>query len=202
MPNWVYNSITITAAPARCEEIKKKLRRRDEEGHEQVLSFDTVIPRPADVSDWYNWNIGNWDTKWDACEPHVDDDGNGVLKYTFRTAWSPPMSVIEAFATTNTDVDIEYHYEEEQGWGGNITVSKGVLVKHEQYDIPESHAELVERHGACYCENGEQTYFDDCFYQQAKENGVNDPFVLEAVKGLGSGWSGTLEDLLEAAKRL
>jgi len=202
MPNWVYNSVTITATPERCEEIKKTLAQRDDQGKEQALSFQNIVPRPADEPDWYNWNIANWDTKWDACEPHLDENGNGTLRYTFSTAWSPPMAVIEAFATKNDDVDIEYHYEEEQGWGGSLTISKGTLIEHEQYDIPESHADLMTRHGHCYCEGGERSYFDDCFYQQAKESGVSDPHILEAVKGLGPGWSGTLEDLLEAAKRL
>lgn len=206
MPNWVHNRLDIHCGDQRRSEIREHLKPpsdSDEYAPDDALTFQALIPRPAEMNDdWYNWNIANWDTKWDACEPHVEDNGNGKLRYTFNTAWSPPMAVIEAFATKNDDVDIEYQYEEEQGWGGNLTVSKGTLVKHDQYDIPDSHADLMERHGHCYCENGEQSYFDDCFYHQAKESGVEDPHILEAVKGLGSGWSGTLEELLHAAERL
>jgi hypothetical protein len=202
MPNWVYNNVIITATPERCEEIKKSLHHRDEEGHEQVLSFQNIVPRPAEETDWYNWNISHWDTKWDARDPYMEDAGNGVLRYAFSTAWSPPLAVLEAFVTKHDDVDIEYDYQEEQGWGGNLTVHKGTLIKHEEYDIPHSHEEIVKRQGNCYCDNGEQPYFDDCFYQLAKERGVTDPHVLEAVKGLGSGWSGTIEELIEAAKHL
>ena len=203
MPNWVYNNVTITATPERCAEIKKTLHHYDEGNNETVLSFQKIVPRPPEEDgDWYNWNISHWDTKWDACEPDITVDEGGQLGYAFRTAWSPPMRIIEEFVNANPDVDLHYRYEEEQGWGGNLEVKQGALIKHDQYDVPGSHVELVERSGSCYCESGEQPYFDDCYFEQAKEIGITDPHILEAVKGLGSDWSGTFDELIEASKRL
>lgn len=201
MPNWVYNRLTITAPQKRCQEIKKLLHHRDDEDRESPLSFQTVIPRPAEEQDWYNWNVANWGTKWDACEAWLEEEAEGTLTYRFDTAWSPPFPIIEKFVNTNPDVDLDYHYEEEQGWGGHIEVRQGELVKHEQYDVPDSHAEMQRRGNDCHC-TPDEPVFDDCLFEQAKSQGVTDPHVLEAVKGLGSGWSGGLDELIEAAKRL
>lgn len=202
MPNWVYNDVTIKASAQRCAEIKDALHYQ--EGSEStVLSFQKIVPRPPEEDDnWYDWNIANWHTKWDACDPMVTVEDDGTLNYSFRTAWSPPMAVIEKFVDTHPDVDVLYHYQEEQGWGGNIEVCQGKLVKHDQYDIPSSHAEIVERNGWCYCQDGNEAYFADCFYEQAKDQGVNDPNVLDAVKGLGSDWHGTFDELLDASEHL
>jgi hypothetical protein len=198
MPNWVFNSMTINSTPERCAEIKKKLHESDE----QVISFNRILPRPAEEEDnWYNWNIATWGTKWDACHPEIIEDANGRLRYRFDTAWSPPMGVLEAFVNAHPDLDIDYSYEEEQGWGGEMTIRKGELTKHDQYDVPSTHVEINERGHGCYCTDTEAA-FADCFYEQAKENGVVDPVVLEAIKGLGADWSGTLDELIEAAKRL
>lgn len=198
MPNWVYNRMTITAPAARREEIKRAVRHDDK----QLFSFDRILPRPAEEEDnWYQWNVDHWGTKWDACDPDLREETAESVSFGFRTAWSPPMPVIEAFANAYPDVDFDFWYEEEQGWGGTLEVRKGQLVKHDQYDIPESHAELVARTGECYCSSGDH-YFDDCFYEQAKERGVSDASVLEAVKSLGPGWGGSLDDLIEAAHKL
>lgn len=46
-------------------------------------------------SNWYDWQLFNWGTKWDACESfyHKEDK---ILQ--FETAWSCPSGVIEKMA--------------------------------------------------------------------------------------------------------
>jgi hypothetical protein len=45
---------------------------------------------------WYEWNVANWGTKWDLCEPVVDTHDANNITLTFQTAWAPP---IEAYGT-------------------------------------------------------------------------------------------------------
>jgi hypothetical protein len=40
-------------------------------------------------SNWYEWSIDNWGTKWDACEPEVHIFGAQIL-IDFNTAWGRP----------------------------------------------------------------------------------------------------------------
>ena len=39
---------------------------------------------------WYEWDIKNWGTKWDACDLSVCDDDNVGDMLDFQTAWSYP----------------------------------------------------------------------------------------------------------------
>ena len=60
---------------------------------------------------WYDWNISNWDTKWNswAVETEHDDDG---LMYYFTTAWSPREKVILALREMYPEASITAFYDE------------------------------------------------------------------------------------------
>ena len=71
------------------------------------LSFWNIIRPPADKMDeyhgthgyangekqgdtewnWYNWNITNWGTKWDASDPELVEESDISLQYRFNTPW-------------------------------------------------------------------------------------------------------------------
>lgn len=41
---------------------------------------------------WYNWQVANWGTKWDACNVEfLKKNDSEILRYSFDTAWSPPI---------------------------------------------------------------------------------------------------------------
>jgi len=197
MPNWVHNRITVTGPKEVLDGIEKKLH-----SEESVFDFGRLLPRPDDKEDdWYNWNVTNWGTKWDACDPHRSRDADDTLTYTFRTAWSPPGGIIDAFITQHTDVDFVFDYEEEQGWGGQVTVSKGAITDQSSYDAPNTHAGHIERYGECGC-TPDHPYFDDCLGALAEElRGVTGE-TLEAAKALSPGWEGDLDELISAAETL
>ena len=44
---------------------------------------------------WYDWNIANWGTKWDACEVSVQANSANSVSLSFDTAWSPPINFYE-----------------------------------------------------------------------------------------------------------
>ena len=84
-----------------------------------------VRPMPFHVSNWYEWCNTNWNTKWDICDPFIQDtnwdeetpawlleekyDGE-TLKFTFTcwTAWGPPTPVWEDIQQSGVSVTAAY----------------------------------------------------------------------------------------------
>ena len=63
---------------------------------------------------WYDWNIDNWGTKWNACNPLV----TVALDYTevtisFDTAWSAPIPVIRKIAQMFPDFSGTFNWADE-----------------------------------------------------------------------------------------
>lgn len=122
---------------------------------------------------WYNFNNREWGTKWDIAqandsykETYISDESDTHVSYYFQTAWSPPTPAIEKLAEKYPDVVIELAYEEEQGWGGEIEYRGNQIQILREWDIPESHEQMVEqRDGYCYCQDADdpsQLPFADC----------------------------------------
>jgi hypothetical protein len=61
---------------------------RDEDGK---LVLGKPHPYPEGATDWYEWSIANWGTKWNAYDHQVSQDDT-VLR--FDTAWSHPYPVM------------------------------------------------------------------------------------------------------------
>lgn len=121
-------------------------------------------------NNWYEWNTREWGTKWDAChldprEIEVDGD-NASMSYSFETAWSIPEPVFEAMVEQHPELTFSFECEEEQGWGAEYEGIKGEISLVKQWDIPDSHADYVERgrEDSCNCGWSENTedWYDDC----------------------------------------
>ena len=123
---------------------------------------------------WYYWNLRNWGTKWDVAV--VDDesypetsmeivDDNSIM-YRFNTAWSPVPEIFEKLSEMYPTLEFQYEYEEEQGWGGEAVWLGGECISQEEYDIPSSHADYVERdrEDSCNCahEDDQEYWYVDC----------------------------------------
>lgn len=78
---------------------KKRIEEGDLEEHEK--KFGVTMPLTEEMrddllmkygaADWYNWQVENWGTKWNAYEQELTDDGRII----FQTAWSTPHLLIE-----------------------------------------------------------------------------------------------------------
>lgn len=90
-----------------------------------------LMPRPQEEEDnWYHWNIDNWGTKWGFYDQECHDS-----QLDFTTAWSLISDeLLDRIAKHIPNFTLDY--EEEQGWGGQITYKNGELYQHETYDIP------------------------------------------------------------------
>lgn len=203
MPNWVYNRITIRGGTAEERAALTASFSGDRgDGDISAFTFQSIIPRPTESDDdWYNWNTTNWGTKWDAGDVNVEVDTDEVRIF-FNTAWAPPGRIFNEIANKFPTFDVEYVYEEEQGWGGKYQSQDGTMNKLKEWDVPDSHAEIVERGGSCYCEQTDSVFYQDCLSEKAKNDTSLTDRVREAAVSLGNGWEGTYEDLLAAASSL
>lgn len=43
------------------------------------------------ATDWYDWSVQNWGTKWNACYTELEQIEEDYMYIKFQTAWSPPL---------------------------------------------------------------------------------------------------------------
>lgn len=118
---------------------------------------------------WYDWNVRNWGTKWDACNPGMNGENpaDGELLYYFDTAWSPAEGAYRQMVEQHPELHFHFRCVEEQGWGVEYVGEDGKLSVSNEWDIPESHAEweaVDEECRACSWFDGENfdDLYDDC----------------------------------------
>ena len=199
MPNWVYNTITIDGKAEEVKLFIEKattprLWGEDDEVKlgEPEFSFWNFVAPPQEAIDsgeyfakngfgpngsygdtennWYNWNIANWGTKWDACRAEIEeieemDNGLSNVSIRFETAWGQPEEVFRAMTKQHPSLSFFFDYEEEQGWGGEYMCENGELTIVRQWSIPESHADIMNiGRSDCGCEQGtdEKYWYADC----------------------------------------
>jgi len=129
MPNHVTNRIRISATIG-LEDFKKLIA-----GENGEIDFSSIIPPPDNIftgnlgkkereqcaaedrPNWYDWNIFNWGTKWNAYGIHIESEWDGddccEMEIHFDTAWSPPFPVIEALRAMDEVDGVWGHYVEE-----------------------------------------------------------------------------------------
>lgn len=64
-------------------------------------------------SDWYEWRLANWGTKWEACEVSIEHEDESTCLVRFDTAWCPPTNLLEWYAKKYPEVVFLNEYDEE-----------------------------------------------------------------------------------------
>ena len=158
MPNYCSNGLKIKFIKK--ENLEDFLAKHFIEGtYGKEFDFNTIIPEPITKDslepkyiankdsrimfvpnkewfNWYEWHCDKWGTKWNACdtsEPLIIDDGL-TLCFSYETAWSPSVPIIEKLAEMY-DFDFIYtYYECGIGFAGKWARTNGVIEK-EEIDI-------------------------------------------------------------------
>ena len=81
------------------------------------------------ATNWYDWAVLHWGTKWDADAYAISEDDNSIVVH-FSTAWSPPAEWFETFCGKfhNEAITIELEYSEEgMGFAGRYTFCDGEI---------------------------------------------------------------------------
>lgn len=69
-------------------------------GYEAFIKYANVVADNISrfgYPTWYDWNVKNWGTKWDASSVELTQKGK-LLIFEFETAWAPPVPVFEYIA--------------------------------------------------------------------------------------------------------
>ena len=111
MPNWCHNRVTFSGTT---EEINNIIEFVAGDTWEEPFSLNAIIPMPEEnKEDWYNWSNENWGTKWDVREVEISDDHeDGVVTYSFETAWGPPEPIFNMLCGKYPEVHISWFYDE------------------------------------------------------------------------------------------
>lgn len=159
MPNWVYNSLSISGDEGEIKRLEKQLATPyertaydlgEKKYHsykvEKVISLWNAV-KPDDLeayednpsedqsgfNHWYLWNIRNWGTKWDVRDEEVIDREEGHIAYQFNTAWSPPIEAITTLSEQFPTLDFNISYQEEGNWGGELAIKDGLAIETDNY---------------------------------------------------------------------
>lgn len=117
MPNHITNIITIKGTKENVDKVLKFVKSEDRD-----FDFEKIKPSPKEMLrgalsqedrekyplNWYDWNLENWGTKWNAYDVKIDDN-----KIYFDTAWSTPEPIILKMQEMFQEVDIECIFADE-----------------------------------------------------------------------------------------
>lgn len=195
MPNYVFNTVTITATNK--EDLDAFLRRAA--AQEREFSYWNFVTPPAEAlasgeywgtngfiagervgdtpNNWYNFNTREWGTKWDATDVDLTRENDLHATASFTSAWACPEPVFRAIAEQHEELNFKFYWEEEQGWGGEATGEGGEYSVDKEWDIPNSHAEYVglgwEERCNCQSEDDREYWFKDCPREVPEHEGCN-----------------------------
>ena len=129
---------------------------------------------------WYNWNNRNWGTKWDVgvsdeekypetnLQEHKSEGEDQWLVYSFQTAWSPPIPVIQKLSALVPNCVVTLEYEEEQGWGGEMEFVNNEITAESNYD--DKCYDCDAKDTMTYCEECENNVCSSCGFGNEENN--------------------------------
>ena len=89
---------------------KEKLHKNDKG---EVVVATMEFPDGTNDSRWYDWNVANWDTKWDiAGAVEIDEQDSEIIEINFNTAWSPPEAICTKLREMFPDLSFSWFYDE------------------------------------------------------------------------------------------
>jgi hypothetical protein len=119
MPNWCSNRATITGPAPVIKEITDILN----QDRSPLLNWMVPQPRFENDSDWYDWNVANWGTKWDITDVYFENQAEeDSIEFSFCTAWGPPVEAFRTWAEGDGRVEFNLEYwEPGMGFVGSVT---------------------------------------------------------------------------------
>lgn len=104
--------------------------------HYMTQSMADMLRVKYRADNWYDWAYMYWNTKWGDCDMQYEIDGD-TLRVRYKSAWSPiGAHIVEKFVT-DLGGEVEYEWEEEQGFGMIVNYNDGEFVDMHEWDMPE-----------------------------------------------------------------
>ena len=153
MPNWCYNSVSVSHSDPVMIDRFVKATEEDSLLNEFVPMPEelrnTTSPSPTNAalvekygaSDWYSWSIDNWGTKWDISDSYADKTDANNASASFNTAWAPPLQFYYHLIDLGFKVDATYT-EEGMGFAGHFVDGEDDCV---DLDFDENSQEWIDQ---------------------------------------------------------
>jgi len=163
MPNWCYNHLNVSGDEIQLREFVEKSMSTYDDGTERFifngthpmpntlnitsgthLSFIEKIKRYINIKlykhkDWYDWRLSNWGTKWDACEPYINNNDINYFSVSFDTAWGPPVDWIDHIMQDFPGLCFELNYEEPgMCFGGLLQAQYETIWEDAHWDLDQA----------------------------------------------------------------
>jgi hypothetical protein len=136
MPNWCSNTLYVSHPDAaKISALVSELQK------EKPEPFNLLRPMPPEFESegWYQWRVGHWGTKWDACDPEIYEQEPNRLCVHFMTAWSPPIPLYDFMKAEGYQIDAAYS-EDGMCFRGTYTNDEGDFC--EEYNPDEEEGEF------------------------------------------------------------
>jgi len=132
------DDLIYTSSPAKIvsqEEYDETMKRIDTEKPTYAtkpitIAMSELLKSNHGYDNWYDWACDdrNWGTKWGCYDTEVEED---VIRCT--TAWGPFSDKIFNMFIKDFP-DVEWQWEEEQGYGATVIVEDGEVIASDDYD--------------------------------------------------------------------
>ncbi len=191
MPNWFYMTLEVNGKEEDVLTFVRNVKgskKYETEGRD--FDFNHFIPQPDNlfrdnlstdkekelkqqgIPDWYNWNVDNWGTKWNAhCE--IVDFNGGDAVFHLETAWADPRPVIHKMIEMYPNLSFIIEGEEEsQSYGIYIDSAKDFYGEEEPSYVDEDNNRAVHWDSDLflwrYTDNYNEVENSEDFYPQPK----------------------------------
>ena len=106
MPNWCANSLVL-----RHEDVNMIERAVQSFQKEEFCNEFVPMPEEFKNDGWYEWRVSNWGTKWDvgSSQYGVERGNANECKFSFDSAWSPPIQFYEKLEELGFTVKAMYY---------------------------------------------------------------------------------------------
>jgi len=137
MPNWCETDFKLTGPAETISQLTRDLSLNDFTEVDDFLN--RVVPQPAELladstitsaemPDWFQWRMRNWDVKWDA-EPFTVNITSKSVSGSLSTPWGPPIKIFKTLATRYPALKIKLKwFEAGMGFQGEMILENGVVV--------------------------------------------------------------------------
>lgn len=166
MPNWCQNTLGISGKEEDMEMFISKIKENVGSGEYKLLENLYPMPQELDIdsamgspnnwtehhksnvekyghTDWYDWRIANWGTKWTESDLRVAEEYNvnkfsnlATIAFAFETAWSPPIEAFNKIAADYPKLLFTLYYEETgMGFCGSDVWANGDHVESDSAEL-------------------------------------------------------------------
>lgn len=130
-------------------------------GDETALDFEKLYPSPKDNTDWYNWSVSNWGTKWNAYNVGIwaysKDNENTIATLNYQTAWSPATKLFLNISPNYPELQFTHEFIDEGGsFIGYETIANGKIIEAKDYEWDDVSSITLRRALNVYYEEEEE----------------------------------------------